>query len=96
MHIKPFRIIQETTGCNYEIHHENGSSDHRQKQDLTLLRSEGDAFDAGANLGEGHGMTNKEYVEDQKNAQETNNCIADHPVVNIAVVDGIAYGADSN
>jgi enoyl-CoA hydratase len=59
---------------------------------VVVIRTEGDAFIAGADLKEIRGMSTREFVEYQKNARETHDYIATHPAVVIAAVDGLAYG----
>lgn len=60
---------------------------------VVILRTEGDrAFIAGADLGEIHGMSNREFQTYQRNGRRTNDYIATHPAFVIAAVDGLAYG----
>jgi enoyl-CoA hydratase len=60
---------------------------------VVILRTEGDqAFIAGADLGEIHGMSNSEFQAYQRNGRRTNDYIATHPAFVVAAVDGLAYG----
>lgn len=59
---------------------------------VVILRTTGDAFIAGADLGEIDGLSHAEFVDYQKNGRRTNDAIEAHPAMVIAAVDGLAYG----